>query len=62
LEFNKTFRETIGLEIEKRAVGIYSGMRDVRDWTLRRRRPPPNGKSDYTQSRSRKYGSTDHSG
>jgi hypothetical protein len=41
---SRIYRKTIGLEIEKRAVRISSGMRKVTDWTLWRGRPPPKRK------------------
>jgi hypothetical protein len=38
---NKTVRQTLGLEVVKRIVGISIGLREVSDWTLWRGRPPP---------------------
>jgi hypothetical protein len=40
-KLNDTFRETLGLEIGKQAIGISSGMWKVRKWTLRNGGPPP---------------------
>jgi hypothetical protein len=53
-EFNKTFRETLGLEVMEQAVTISSGLPKVRDWTLWRGWLP-------TQSKSQKCRSTGHS-
>jgi hypothetical protein len=38
---NEIYRKTIGLEVVKRAVGISSRLRKVRNWALWRGRPPP---------------------
>jgi hypothetical protein len=38
------YRKTIELEIVKRAVGISSRLRRIRNWTLWRGRPPPKRK------------------
>jgi hypothetical protein len=57
----RIYRKAFVLEIVKRAVRISSGLRKVRDWTLWRGRPPPNGKRDCTRSKSRQCGSTGHS-
>jgi hypothetical protein len=43
-EFNKTLRNTPGLEIRKRAAEISNGLQNDMDWTLWRGRPPPKRK------------------
>jgi hypothetical protein len=53
-EFTETLRETIGLEFEKRAAGMSSGLRNMKDWTLWRVGLLRNGKRDHAQSRSQK--------
>jgi hypothetical protein len=45
-EFNKALRKTLGLEIMKREVGISSDLREMRNWTLWRGRPPPKQKKN----------------
>jgi hypothetical protein len=49
----KTLRETLGLEIEKQAVGIPSGLREMRNWLLWRGRLPPKRKKNLLAMRSR---------
>jgi hypothetical protein len=39
-----SYRKTIGLEIVKRSVGVSSGWRKIRNWTLWKSRPPPKRK------------------
>jgi hypothetical protein len=41
---NGIYWKTSGLEILKRAVGIYSGLRRKKEWTLWRGRTPPKRK------------------
>jgi hypothetical protein len=43
-EFNKTLRNTPGLEIKNRAAEISSGLQKNKDWTLCRGWPPPKRK------------------
>jgi hypothetical protein len=44
-EFNETLRKTLGLEIEKQAFGIPSGLRTIKEWTSWRGRTPPKRKN-----------------
>jgi hypothetical protein len=57
-EPNRTYRKTTGLEIEKRIVGSHISLRQDKDWTLWRDRPPPKQKKrngPYGRNRWYKY-------
>jgi hypothetical protein len=43
---SRRYRKTIGLEIVKRAVGLFSGLRKIRNLTLWRGRPSPRWKKN----------------
>jgi hypothetical protein len=45
-EFSKTLKNTLGLEIRKRAVGISSRLQEYKDRTLWRCQPPPKQKKN----------------
>jgi hypothetical protein len=59
-EFNKTLRETLELEIVKRAMS--SRLRKIKNWTLWRGRAPSEMEKEIAWSRSWKCGSTGHLG
>jgi hypothetical protein len=54
-------RMAFGLEFVKQATGMSSGLRNMRNWTLWRARPPPTRKTGCTRNKSQRCGSTGHS-
>jgi hypothetical protein len=53
-EPNRTYRKTTGLEIEKRIVGSHISLRQDKDWTLWRGRPPPKRKKQQSKQRGKR--------